>query len=210
MLDGLRRESLAGLAEAVVGGSLVYRGLSGHCSFYATLGVSTTCHPKQTSVPAETGVRVDQSITINRRPEELYRFWRDFQNLPRFLSHLKSVEVTGYHRSRWTARALGMNLSWEAEVINEKEPSLIAWRSLEGSEVDTAGSVHFLPAPGGRGTEVRVELKYQPPAGKLGAALAWLFGDSAEAQIKEDLRRLKQIMEAGEVPTTRGQPSGRA
>jgi len=210
MLDGLRRESLAGLAEAATGGSLIYRGLTGHCSMYAALGVSTANHPSQTSVPAETGVRVDEAVTINRRPEELFRFWRDFRNLPRFLTHLQSVEVMGATRSRWTARALGMNVSWEAEVINEREPSLIAWRSLEGSEVDTAGSVHFTPAPGGHGTEVRVELKYQPPAGKLGATLAWLFGDSAEIQIREDLHRLKQMMEAGEVPTAQGQFAGRA
>jgi uncharacterized membrane protein len=119
--------------------------------------------------------------------------------------------VTGEGRSHWVAKApAGTTVEWDAEVYNEKENEMIAWRSLEGSQVDNAGSVHFTPAPGGRGTQVRVVLKYDPPAGVIGAAVARLFGESPAQQIDEDLRRFKQLMEAGEVATTTGQPSGRA
>ena len=114
----------------------------------------------------------------------------------------------GDKRSHWVAKApLETTVEWDAEIITEREGSLIGWRSLEGSEVDTAGSVHFTPAPAGRGTEVRVVLKYDPPAGKVGAAVARMFGAAPEQEIEEDLRRFKQIMEAGEAPTTLGQPA---
>lgn len=208
---GLARGGLAGLALAVAGGSLVYRGATGHCPLYQSLGFSTAeRHGPATSVPAARGVKVEKVMTINRSPEELYRFWRDFQNLPRFMRHLKSVEDHGGGRSHWVARGpMGSSVEWDAELHNERENELIAWRSLEGSEVDTAGSVHFTRAPGGRGTEVRVVLKYNPPAGKFGAAVARLFGEAPEQQIAEDLRCFKQLMEAGEVATTRGQPSCR-
>src|SRR2546430_110214 len=103
----------------------------------------------------------------------------------------------------------GMSVSWDAEIINEEPNRLIAWRSLEGSQVSTAGSVHFTPAPGDRGTEVRVVLKYDPPGGKLGGWLAWLFGADPECEIQEDLRRFKQLTEAGEIPTIEGQTSCR-
>jgi uncharacterized membrane protein len=209
-LFGLTRGSLGGLALAAVGGSLVYRGLSGHCGLYQALDVNTVGrHGPATSVPAGHGVKVEQSVTINRPAGELYRFWHNFENLGRFMGHLDSVKDLGNRRSHWAAKApLGGDVEWDAEITTERENELIGWRSLPGSEVDTAGSVHFVPAPGGRGTEVRVSLKYDPPAGKLGAAAARLFGESPESQVREDLRRLKQLMEAGEIPTTSGQPRG--
>jgi len=170
--------------------------------------VKTSHQGEATSVRAYRGVRVDRSITIARPQAEVFRFWRDFENLPRFMTYLQKVEVTGPYRTRWTAKALGVPVSWEAEVFMERQPELIAWRSLEGSTVDTAGSVHFTQALGGRGTEVHVELKYDPPGGQAGSALAWLTGQSPAGMINEDLRRLKQLLEAGENPTTEGQPSG--
>jgi uncharacterized membrane protein len=127
------------------------------------------------------------------------------------MNHLESVRVCDEKRSHWVAKGpLGVRVEWDAEIITERPNELIGWRSLPGSEVDTAGSVHFTPAPGGRGTEVRVVLKYDPPGGKVGATLAKLFGRSGSQEIQEDLRHFKEIMEAGEVPTTQGQPSGRA
>jgi len=209
-LLGLSRRSLGGLALAAVGGSLVYRGVTGHCSMYQALGVNTADQPgPATSVRAGHGVKVEQAMTINKPAADLYRFWRTFENLGRFMSHLESVTTQGGNRSHWVARGpMGARVEWDAEVHNERENELIAWRSLDGSEVDTAGSVHFRQLPNDRGTEVRVVLKYDPPAGKLGAAVAWLFGQSAEQQVREDLRRFKQVMEAGEVPTTAGQPRG--
>jgi uncharacterized membrane protein len=210
VLYGLSRGSLAGLGLATVGGALLYRGVTGHCHVYASLGVNTADRTgRATSVRAGRGVRVDTSVTVNEPAEELYRFWRDFANLPRFMSHLVSIRTEG-ERSHWVARGpAGKTVGWDAEIINERPNELIAWRSLPGSEVANAGSVHFTPAPAGRGTVVRVELKYEPPAGRLGAAVAWLFGEEPNRQVREDLRRFKQLMEAGEIPTTRGQPSCR-
>jgi uncharacterized membrane protein len=135
----------------------------------------------------------------------LYQFWRNLENLPKFMSHLQSVRNLGNLRSHWVARGpLGVGVSWDAEIITERENELIGWRSLPGSAVDNAGSVHFRRGPGGRGTEVKVTLKYDPPAGKVGAAVARLFGSAPEQEIQDDLRRLKQLMETGEVPTTQG------
>jgi uncharacterized membrane protein len=144
---------------------------------------------------------VERSVTINRPPEDIYRFWRNLENLPRFMNHLESVKNVGHLRSRWAAKApLGITVSWEAEIITEKENELIGWRSLPGSMVDNAGSVHFKRAPGNRGTEVRVALKYDPPAGKVGATIATiarLFGAGPEEEIQEDLRGLKKLLETG-------------
>jgi uncharacterized membrane protein len=155
-------------------------------------------------------IRVKKSITVNRRPEEVYVFWRELQNLPRFMYHLESVTVTGENRSHWVAKApAGMKVEWDAEVTQDRPNELIAWRSLPGSNVEHFGSVRFERAPGARGTIVRVELQYRPPAGAMGAVVAKLFGEEPEQQVQEDLRRLKQVIEAGEVLTTQGQPAGR-
>jgi len=213
-LYGLTRGSMGGVALALIGGSLIYRGASGHCTVYQAAGIDTSGAEgdnPNVSVRGGHGVKVEKSVTINRPAEELYRFWRNFENLPRFMKHLESVKASGGDRSHWVAKGpAGTSVEWDAEVYNEKENEMIAWRSLEGSEVANAGSVHFGPAAGGRGTVVRVVLKYDPPAGKLGAAVARLFGESPAQQIDEDLRRFKQLIETGETATTEGQPSGRA
>jgi uncharacterized membrane protein len=213
-LYGLTRGSFAGVALALVGASLVYRGTTGHCYAYDAAGLNTAGNETENpnvSVRGGRGVKVEKSLTINREPAELFSFWRNFDNLPRFMNHLEEVRVTDPTHSHWVAKApAGTKVEWDAEVYNEKENELIAWRSLEGSDVDNAGSVHFTPAPSGRGTEVRVSLKYDPPAGKLGALVAKLFGEEPEQQVDEDLRRFKQLMEAGETATIKGQPSGRA
>lgn len=208
---GLTRGDVLGLLAAAAGGALVWRGATGHCDVYETLGVNTARpHSPQASIPATHGLKVEQSVTVLRPRAELYQFWRNFENLPRVMRHVESVECQGDNRTHWVAKGpMGTRVEWDAEVITEKENELIGWRSLEGSEVDTAGSVHFLPAPGDRGTEVKVVLKYDPPAGKTGAALAWLFGKSAAQEIRSDLQRFKALMETGAVPTTEGQPRGR-
>jgi uncharacterized membrane protein len=208
-LYGLSRRSLGGLALAATGGALVWRGISGHCDVYHALGINTAeRHGPATSVPAGHGVKIEESVTINKPAAELFRFWRDFENLGRFMEHLECVRVEG-DRSHWIACGpLGTRFEWDAEIITERPNELIGWRSLPGSEIDAAGSVHFRELPGDRGTEVRVVLKYDPPAGKAGAAIARLFGQSPQSQIREDLRRLKQFMETGEIPTIAGQPQG--
>jgi uncharacterized membrane protein len=207
--------SVGGAVLALVGGSLLYRGTTGHCEMYHALGINTTgaggSENPVVSVPASRGIKVEKSVTVNRSPEELYRFWRNFENLPRFMNHLESVRTTAGNRSHWVAKApAGSSVEWDAEIYNEKENELIAWRSLEGADVDSAGSVHFQAAPGGRGTEVRVVLKYDPPGGIIGATIARLFGEEPSQQIEEDLRRFKQVMETGETSTTTGQSSGRS
>ena len=210
---GLTRRTWGGVVLALVGGTLIARGSTGRCYMYDALGVNTA-EPSSNplvSVPAGKGIKVEKSVTVNRSPEELYRFWRNFENLPRFMNHLESVKGTGEGRSHWVAKApAGKTVEWDAEVYNEKENELIAWRSLEGADVDNAGSVRFEPATGGRGTVVRVTLKYDPPGGALGAMVAKLFGEEPSQQIEEDLRRFKQVMETGEAATTEGQPSGRS
>jgi uncharacterized membrane protein len=156
-------------------------------------------------------IRIAQSVTINRSPEEIYRFWRDLQNLPRFMKHLESVQATGDKRSHWVAKApAGRTVEWDAEITEDRPNELIAWRSLEGADVDSVGYVRFERAPGGRGTIVKVEMRYSPPAGRFGATVAKLLGAGPEWKIKDDLRRFKQLMEVGEIITTEGQPAGRA
>ncbi len=156
-------------------------------------------------------VHIETSIAIDRSPEELYAFWRDFTNLPVFMMNLESVTLLDSVRSHWIANGpLGKRVEWDAEVYNEKENELIAWRSLETADVINAGSVRFQAGPEGHGTFVRVTVNYNPPAGAIGASLAKLLGAEPQQLIKEDLRRLKQIMEAGEMATIDGQTSGRA
>lgn len=214
-LYGITRGSLGGIALALVGAALVQRGVTGHCNMYEAMGYSTAGdeslrNSENVSVPAGRGIKLEKSVNINRAPEELYRFWRNFENLPRFMNHLESVRETGPGRSHWTAKApAGSTVEWDAEIYNEKEGEMIAWRTLEGADVASAGSVHFEPAEGGRGTLVRVVLKYDPPGGKLGALVARLFGENPEQQITEDLGRFKQLMETGQVAAGEGQPSAR-
>jgi uncharacterized membrane protein len=153
---------------------------------------------------------VEKSITVNRSPDECYRLWRDFENFPRFMKHLESVQVTGDNRTHWKAKApLGASVEWDAQVTVDQPGQLLAWHSVEGSEVDNAGTVRFERAPGGRGTIVWVEMQYSPPGGKAGAVIARLFGEEPSRQLDEDLRRFKWLIETGEIPTTVGQPSGR-
>jgi uncharacterized membrane protein len=146
------------------------------------------------------GVHVTEVITINRPRHEVYGFWHNFENLPRFMAHLESVKVLDERTSRWKAKApAGATVEWEAETIEDRPNELITWRSLPDASVPNSGSVRFKDAPGGRGTEVLVELRYQPPGGKLGALVAKLFGEEPEQQVKGDLRRFKQVMEIGEI-----------
>lgn len=147
------------------------------------------------------GVRLRQTITINKPAAEIYAAWRNFESLPQWMQHLESVKETGEKTTHWVAQGpAGMTVGWDAEIIADEKDRRIAWRSQEGSQVDTAGSVEFVAAPGNRGTEVRVELTYNPPGGRMGAVVAALFGSAPEQEIQEDLRRFKSRMETGEMP----------
>ena len=197
VLYGLSQRSLKGALMAIAGGGLVYRGVSAQTSLQEATGMNQT-------------IKVEKTVTINKSPEELYRFWHNFENLPNFMKHLKSVKVYDQKRSHWIASApMGNSVEWDAEIINDQENKLIAWTSVEGADIDNSGFVRFQSAPAGRGTEVKVVIEYNPPGGVVGATIAKLFGEEPQQQIGDDLRRFKQLMETGEIATTEGQPSCR-
>jgi uncharacterized membrane protein len=207
---GLRKRSASGLCLTLAGTALLHRGVTGHCNTYQLLGVTTNkTAATNEGAPVARDVHVEKAIVIDKSPEELFSFWRRFENLPRFMKHLKSVSSAGLNRSHWVAEGPGGKLvEWEAEIYNEKPNEMIAWRSLEGADIVNAGSVRF-QSLGLRGTEVRVVVNYNVPGGKVSALLAKLLGREPGQMIADDLRRLKQILETGEAATIDGQPSGR-
>jgi uncharacterized membrane protein len=201
VLLALRRKRLRGILLPI-GGNLITRAVSGRCPINRALGRNTAQADRTSpvsSVARGEGIKVERSITVNRPPAEVYRFWRRLENLPRFMDHLESVTVIDENRSHWVAKApAGTKVEWDASIHNEIEDELIAWRSLPGSDIDNAGSVHFTPAE--NGTEVRVVLSYDPPAGRVGAAVAKLLGEEPGHQVEDDLRRFKQVMESSKTP----------
>jgi uncharacterized membrane protein len=208
---GFSRLRSRGWLYAAFGGLLLRRGVTAHCDVYEALGMNTagTAGDTRAALRGPRGVNVLESVTINQPIEILYRFWRNLENLPRFMRHLESVERVTDTISHWRAKGpVGSTVEWDAEIHNEVPNKLIGWRSLEGADVVSAGSVNFDATADGRGTRVTVHLQYSPPGGKVGAAVARLFGRDAATEIREDLRRFKQLVEAGEVATTAGQPRG--
>lgn len=160
------------------------------------------------SVPFGEGVCIEESVIIDKSPEELYTFWRNLENL-RFIKQLEAVYVLDDLHSHWIVRApAGQKIQWDAEIINEIPNRLIGWRSLANADVPNAGSVHFDPAPDGRGTIVQVEIEYQPPIARVGDAVAKLLGQDAGQLVRENLKRFKALMETGEMATIPGQPQG--
>ncbi len=154
-------------------------------------------------------MRAKTAITVRCSPEDAYRFWHDFEALPGFMTHLESVRTEGSGRSHWVAKGpLGRTVEWDAEIVRDTPNEVIAWRSVDGADVDNSGTITFTEAPGDRGTEIVVELEYQTPGGPLGAVLAKVFGEEPTQQVKDDLRRCKQLMETGEIVRSDGSPDG--
>jgi uncharacterized membrane protein len=210
-LQGLARRDLTGALIAAVGGALVYRGATGRCSVYQRMGVNTAEGQSRLAPAADAGVNIVEAFQINKSPEELYGFWRNFENFPQFMSHLESVQKIDDKRSHWVAKApklYGGSVEWDAEIVADEPNSCIAWRAAPDADVAHQGSVTFKKAPGDRGTIVRVELNYRPPAGQVGRWAAKLFGEEPEIQIRDDLRKVKRLMEVGEIPSVEGQPRG--
>ncbi|PPS45070.1 SRPBCC family protein [Chroococcidiopsis sp. TS-821] len=200
VLMGLRQRSLRGVLMAVAGGGLLYQGAK----------KQSTLKQAQEALGLNQPIKVEKTVTINKPAAELYSYWRDFEKLPTFMKHLESVTVLDDKRSHWVAKApLDAKVEWDAEIIQEQENELIAWASTEDADIENSGFVRFKPAPGNRGTEVKVVMEYNPPGGAIASALAKLFGEEPDQQIGDELRRFKQLMEAGEIATTEGQPSGR-
>ena len=196
---GYRRSNRA---LGLLGLGLIARGASGWCP--ATAAMNARSHdfeePTKRYLGGPGGVIVEAEVTIHRPVSEVYSYWRNLENLPRFMEHLEEVTVTDRSRSHWVARGpLGVTVEWDAEIINDIPPTLLSWKSVGQSEVVSAGSVRFKPV-GEQATHVKVKLQYDPPAGKVGATVAWLLGEDPQHQITEDLRRFKQLLETGEIP----------
>lgn len=209
---GLKRRDWLGALSTVGGAALLYRGATGYCQVSDSIGRNTRAAAGDTreALAGSRGVNVCEAVTIQRSADELYREWRNLEALPDRMQHLESVQELSDGTSHWSARGpAGKVFEWDAEILQDIPGKLISWRSLPGAEVISAGSVNFDDVPG-HGTSVTVRLQYDPPGGKLGAYVAWLMRQEPSQQIREDLRAWKRRLEAGEVPTTDGQPSGRA
>ncbi|WP_066425779.1 SRPBCC family protein [Anabaena sp. 4-3] len=200
VLTGLKQASLRGVLTALAGGGVVAQKATKH----------STIEQVQAAIGLNKPIKVEKTVTIDKPAEELYRYWHNFENLPTFMKHLKYVRVYNDRRSHWIANApLGNSVEWDADILEDRENEFISWASVEGADVENSGFVRFKKAPGDRGTEVKVVLEYNPPGGTLAAIFAKLFGEEPEQQIGDELRRFKMLMEAGEIATTQGQPSGR-
>jgi uncharacterized membrane protein len=184
----------------LLGAGLIARGATGWCPVTAALERDVPFdEPTKQYLSGAGGVIVEDAITISAPPSEVYSYWRNLENLPRVFEHLDEVRVIDRLHSHWVAKGpLGVHVEWDAEIINDIPPTLLSWKSIGRSDVISAGSVRF-KAAGDRATQVRVKLQYDPPAGKMGATVAWLLGEDPQHQIGEDLRRLKALIETGEV-----------
>jgi uncharacterized membrane protein len=199
LLVGASRRSAIGTCVAMSSAPLLYRGFTGH--WPEILNGHLQSESTKTALGGDRGVHLRESVRLEVPVADVYRFWRRLDNLPRFMTHLNRVTERADGTSHWVADGpAGLTVEWDAEVINEIENKLLAWRSLPGSDVVTAGSVTFAEVRGGRSTQVSVNLQYAPPAGKTGAFMAWLFGREPSQTVREDLRHFKQFLEAGEIP----------
>jgi uncharacterized membrane protein len=199
LLLGVSRRSPVGVCLALSSAPLLYRGVTGRWP-YAGNGDEQP-NSMKSALSGDRGVHVRESIRLEVPLADVYRFWRRLDNLPQFMTHLDRVTEAENGTSHWVASGpAGVRVEWDAEIINEIENEVLAWRSLPGSDVVTAGSVNFGPARGGRSTQVSVHLQYAPPAGKAGAFVASLFGREPSQTVREDLRHVKQLLEAGEIP----------
>lgn len=199
LVSGMWRRSLVGVGMAAMAAPLLYRGATGRWP-----GVVAPYFPSgdtRTALGGDRGVHVRESIRLEVPVDVVYRQWRQLDQLPRVMSHLRSVTELGNGRSHWVADGpAGLTVEWDAEIVNDVEPQVIAWKSLPEADVVTAGSVTFRPGRGGRDTQLTVTLQYAPPAGKAGAGFAMLFGREPSQTIREDLRRFKARLETGEIP----------
>lgn len=212
-LFGLKRRGMIGTAAAAAGTMLIERAVSGHCRVYSALNISTEqnrLHAADAAIDPESAMTVYRAVTVMRPRAECYQAWRDFTRLPSFMDYLESVEVIDGSRSHWKAKGpAGTTVEWDARITSDVPDGSIAWESVEPTDVPNRGRVEFRDAPGDRGTEVHVTLDWDPPGGRLAKAAAALFGKDPQHEVNNALRRFRQIMETGTVPTVEGQPTGR-
>lgn len=206
----LRRRSLGGAVAALAGGELLYRGISGHCHLYEALGLSSENEHRRRKAETGAGImQVERSITIAKPADELYRAWRDPQTLARTMAHFAEVTAVGEDRQHWRVRTPGeQDMEWDSRIVDDRPGEHLGWESLTGAELPNRGSVSFRPAPGGRGTEVTLRLRFEAPGGTVGQALAKRLGVPRLLVLK-GLHRFKSLVEAGEIPTLEHNPSAR-
>lgn len=210
---GLKRRGALGTAAAAAGSMLIERGVSGHCRVYERMNISTSdghLHAGDATVDPRSALHVRRAVTVMRPREECYAAWRDFSRLPTFMDYLENVDVLDETRSRWTAKGpAGSSIEWDAVIVSDSPGRLIAWESVEPSDVPNRGRVEFRDAPGDRGTEVHVSLEWDPPGGRLAKLASMAFGKDPQHEVNNALRRFRQIMETGTIPTVEGQSTGR-
>ncbi len=199
---GLRRGSLGGALLAVIGGVLVFRGASGYCPINEAIGRNTAEGKSETDV-----IEFSEVVTINKPREEVYKYWRKLENLPKFMTHLQSVTQLDEKRSHWVAPIPGTekfenfgNVEWDAEIIEEDENSRLAWRSMPGASIDNSGEVRFTDAPQGRGTELHATIKYRPPQGAVGELASKLLNPVFKNMVEGDIKRFKRLLETNSIP----------
>ncbi|MBK8904988.1 MAG: SRPBCC family protein [Anaerolineaceae bacterium] len=208
LLLAMRQRSWPGLLLGAVGTGLLLRGLTGRLPLRAGLRQGSSHDIPKSLLPVE--LKMKETVTVNCAPEEAYRFWRNLENLPHFMTHLETVEMGENGRSHWKVKTpAGITLAWDAQIVADQPNRLIQWRTLPEAAVQHAGQVQFNPAPTGRGTEVTAQFHYEPPGGLVGEAFAYLTNTLTEQLLREEVRRFKHVMETGEVPTIEGQPSAR-
>jgi uncharacterized membrane protein len=201
---GLARRNATGVGVALAATPLAYRGLVGR--WPRMNDIRATNDNPRIALAGDRGLHVRESIRLELPVTEVYRFWRRLENLPRFMTYLERVTELGDGRSHWVARGPGgTRVEWHAEIINEVENTVIGWRSLPGADVVSAGSVNFDTVRNGRSTQVSVHLQYEPPGRRAGALLASMLGREPSQTIREDLRRVKQLLEAGEIARARAE-----
>lgn len=199
---GLRRGGIGGGLLAVTGTALMGRGAFGYCPVTASLGANPAERQIAEKLGWSAAAAVTRTVTINKAPEEVYRYFRDFKNLPSFMAHVERIDVLDESRSHWVVHApAGRTVEWDALITDDRPNERICWTSAAGADVRNTGSVEFMAAPAGRGTEVRATIAYEPPAGQAGRLFAKLWGEEPGKQAHDDLRRLKQLLETGEIPT---------
>lgn len=202
---GLKRRSIGGIVLASGGALLVHRGITGRCKVYESLGISTT------GEAVFRGVDVRRTITIMATPQELYGRWRNLENLPRILGHLDTVrERADGGTSHWMARLGPVKAEWDAKLVIDEPASRLAWETLPDSEWTHSGDVTFRPAPGGRGTEMRVQLRIAPRAGRMLLRAAPFLRGLTRITLGNELRRFKQLVETGEIATNAMRPEDAA
>jgi uncharacterized membrane protein len=205
---GARRSGVRSLVLGAAGAYLAHRGVTGRCVVSEHLDALVELDDERLSPGRHVDGSVEAAITVERPAGEAYAFWRALENAPRFMAGIESVQPLGGGRSLWVARGpMGDRWRWEAEVIEDLPDELIAWRSLPGSDVRHEGAVRFAPGPGPGTCEVRVAVELRPPGGAVGRALARLGRRLPELKVEEDLRRFRQVLEAGETPVA-GRPRG--